>query len=136
MELHKDFIPLVPFLLYACIFMQDFYSQVLQLSSSPADNFFHRAESRRFFCMELQKNGPLQLACYGFAYFAYTRVCGRISCEKTKNIVYNCRYPPQILMPCKNFAILYKFFVTSKMTAQKICLLTLHLENAVETPLG
>ena len=49
MELHKDFIPFVPFLLYACIFMQDFYSQVLQLSSSPADNFFHRAESRRFF---------------------------------------------------------------------------------------
>ena len=49
MELHKDFIPIVPFLLYACIFMQDFYSQVLQLSSSPADNFFHRAESRRFF---------------------------------------------------------------------------------------
>ena len=104
MELHKDFIPYVPFLLYACIFMQDFYSQVLQLSSSPADNFFHRAESRRFFCMELQKNGPLQLACYGFAYFAYTRVCGRISCEESKNIVYNCRYPPEILMPLRNFA--------------------------------
>ena len=49
MELHKDFILFVPFLLYACIFMQDFYSRVLQLSSSPADNFFHRAESRRFF---------------------------------------------------------------------------------------
>ena len=92
MELHKDFIPYVPFLLYACIFMEDFYSQVLQLSSSPADNFFHRAESRRFFCMESQKKRSA-LARYGFAYFAHTTVCERISCEESKNIVYNCRYP-------------------------------------------
>ena len=86
MELHKDFIPYVPFLLYACIFMQDFYSQVLQLSSSPADNFFHRAESRRFFLYGITKKRSA-LARYGFAYFAYTRVCERISCKETKNIV-------------------------------------------------
>ena len=42
--------------------------------------------------MELQKKRSA-LARYGFAYFAHTTVCERISCEESKNIVYNCRYP-------------------------------------------
>ena len=93
MELHKDFIPYV---LFYCMhaflcrtFIRKYYNCLLPRRTI---FFIEQQNLGDFFLYGITKKRSA-LARYGFAYFAYARICERISCEEFKNIVYNCRYP-------------------------------------------
>ena len=96
MELHKDFIPIVLFYCMHAFLCRTFIRKYYNCLLPRRTIFFIEQNLGDFFCMELQKNGPLQLACYGFAYFAYTRVSEGISCEESAIFFANLAYIPHI----------------------------------------